>query len=381
MSVYKSKKSPYYRFDFKIGGHRFHGSTKRRTQREAEAVERDERERAQKQVADMRDVSTSLQIDDVAGRYWVEVGQHHTNADNTKRDLARLVEHFGTQKLITEITGDDVAKLVAWRRGHRVIRSRKVKANAKDAPFITPATVNRTTTEVLKKLFTRAKTWGVAFRQEPRWKDHMLDEPEERVRELIGDEGERLNEATRDDYAPLLAYAHTTGVRKAETLLLWSEVDWGERLITTTGKGGKSIRVAITPAIRALLWPLRGHHPDSVFTYIAARTIDKVIRGKRYRFVKGERYPITLSGLNSQWKRTRKAAGVSGFRFHDYRHDFASKLMRQEKNPKLVQRALHHADIKTTMRYMHLLDDDVGNAMERLAKSRTKSRTANRKVG
>ncbi len=371
MSVYKPKGSPYFQFDFQWRGDRFHGSTKRTNRREAEAVERNEREAAKQRAATSSGAGTTLTIDQVAGRYWTEIGQHHACASSTWRDIERLVAYFGATKLLTEITGDDVAKLVAWRRGHRVIRSPKAKVN--DAPFITPATVNRTTTEVLKKMFTRAKVWGVTFHPEPRWKDHMLKEPEERVRELVGDEGERLAEATREDYAPLFAYARCTGVRKAEAALLqWPEVNWEDRLITTTGKGGKTIRVAITATIRELLWPLRGLHSEAVFSYVAQRT-----RGKR---IKGQRYPVTLSGLNSQWKRICKKAGVSGFRFHDFRHDFASKLMRQEKNPKLVQRALHHADIKTTMRYVHLDKDDVGEAMERLAKSRTKSRAIKRRA-
>jgi hypothetical protein len=46
--------------------------------------------------------------------------------------------------LLTDITDADVAALVAWRRGHRVIRSRKQREE--DAPLISNATVNRSTT-------------------------------------------------------------------------------------------------------------------------------------------------------------------------------------------------------------------------------------------
>jgi site-specific recombinase XerD len=45
-----------------------------------------------------------------------------------------------------------------------------------------------------------------------------------------------------------------------------------------------------------------------------------------------------------------------------------------------VQRALNHADIKTTVRYAHVLDTEVATALERLAKSRTNSRTKFRKT-
>jgi integrase len=371
MSVYKPKKSPFYSFDFEIGGHRFFGSTKRTNKREAEAVEREERERAKQRVADMQDVSMSLQLDHIAGRYWIEVGQHHAGADNTERDLARLVDYFGKTKLLTEITDDDVAKLVAWRRGHRVVRDKKAKPE--ECPLISNTTVNRSTTEVLKKLFTRAKAaWSVRFNREPNWKTHMLPEPKERVRELHDDEGERIDEAMRTDYEPIFAFARASGLRKNECLLRWLEVNWGARQIIKKGKGGQDIVTPITPAIRHILWPLRGHHAEFVFTYEAKRT--------RNGRIKGQRYPVTLSGLNTRWRRTRAEAGVENFRFHDFRHDVGTKVLRQTGNLKLVQKVLHHRDIKTTVRYAHVLDEEVAAALEGLAESRKKSRTMKRKA-
>jgi hypothetical protein len=38
-----------------------------------------------------------------------------------------------------------------------------------------------------------------------------------------------------------------------------------------------------------ILWPLRGRHPEAVFTYVEQRTLDKVVKGKRYSFIAGER--------------------------------------------------------------------------------------------
>jgi integrase len=279
------------------------------------------------------------------------------------------VTYFGPTKLLTEITGDDVAKLVAWRRGHRVIRSKK---NADKAPLVSNATVNRSTTEVLKKLFTRAKAWGVRFEHEPDWKKYWLGEPQERVRELVGDEGDRLDAATRQDYVPFFAFAKASGLRLRECLLKWQEVDWGARQVTKTGKGGKRVTIPITSTIRNILWPLRGHHREQAFTYVAKRTRD----GK----VKGERYPLTYSGVKIVWRRLRKRAGVVGFRFHDFRHDVGTKLLRQTGNLKLVQKALNHSDIKTTTKYAHVLTDEVAAALEQLQQSRKKSRTASRKA-
>jgi hypothetical protein len=189
MSVYRSPKSPYYRYDYVIEGHRFHGTTKCETRREAETFERKHREDAKQRVKELRRAQTSMQLDDVAGRYWLEVGQYHAGAGDTERDLARLVDRLGKTKLLTDVTDADVAALVAWRRGHRVIRSRKRRKE--DAPLISNATVNRSTTGVLKKLFTYATAWGAQFQCSVNWKRHMLPEPRERIRELRDDKSSR----------------------------------------------------------------------------------------------------------------------------------------------------------------------------------------------
>ena len=144
-----------------------------------------------------------------------------------------------------EITSDDVAKLVAWRRGHRI-----------RGALISPFTVNATTKQ-LRKLFIRAKLWGVRFHQEPRWRDHVLKEPQERVRELAEHEAERLEAVTRDDLAPFFAFARASGLRLKECLLRWSEVNFPGRQIRKVGKGGKMVTVPITATIRGILWPLQ----------------------------------------------------------------------------------------------------------------------------
>ena len=91
MSVYKSARSPYWHFDFQWRGHRFHGTTKCTTRREAEKVEAAERDKAKRLVAQLAAAKTSLKLDDVADRWWSEVGQHHAGANNTEHELALLI--------------------------------------------------------------------------------------------------------------------------------------------------------------------------------------------------------------------------------------------------------------------------------------------------
>jgi integrase len=213
------------------------------------------------------------------------------------------------------------------------------------------------TTEQLKKLFTRAKLWGISFEHEPQWRRHWLTQ--ERVRELVGDEAERLEAATRDDYAPFFAFVAASSWRLKECIALqWSDVDWSARQIRKPGKADKLEMVPITSAIREILWPLRGHHPERVFTYMAVRTRDGRVKGKRY--------PLTREGVKTAWRRLRKRSGVIGFRFHDYRHDSGTKLLRTTGNLKLVQKAMNHRSIRSTLRYAHVLDSEVADAMERM---------------
>jgi integrase len=357
MSLYRKPRSPYFYFEFRIRGHRFYGSTKATTRREAQKIEAAEREKAKQTIAQTEAARTSLRLDDVAGRFWSQA-QHYAASRNIWNRLSLLIEFFGKDKLVSDITHDDVCDLIAWRRGHRT-RSGKL---------VTPATVNLTIMQ-LKTLFATLRPRV----HEPEWRKLWLPVQQEHPRELMGDEGDRLEAATRDDYQPLFAFAMATGLRQSECLLRWSQVDWGARQIRRTGKGGKLVSMPITSTVREILWPLRRHHPESVFTYVAVRT--------HRQWVKGRRYPITLAGLRAHWHRLRKVAGVTDFRFHDFRHDLATKALRETGNLKLVQRMLNHADIRHTLRYAHVLDSEVAEGFERVAKSRTKHHTRLRTVG
>jgi site-specific recombinase XerD len=74
-----------------------------------------------------------------------------------------------------------------------------------------------------------------------------------------------------------------------------------------------------------------------------------------------------LQGLKTHWRRRRALAGVKDFRWHDNRHDFGTKLLRATKNLKLVMRGLNHAKITTTVKYAHVLDDELRAGMEAMA--------------
>jgi site-specific recombinase XerD len=46
------------------------------------------------------------------------------------------------------------------------------------------------------------------------------------------------------------------------------------------------------------------------------------------------------------------------------RHTFATELYRQTKDIRLVQKALGHSDLSTTMIYTHIVDEDLEAALK-----------------
>jgi integrase len=75
-------------------------------------------------------------------------------------------------------------------------------------------------------------------------------------------------------------------------------------------------------------------------------------------------HPIEAGNLYYRdWKNLLKRAGLAehGFTFHALRHTFATTLLRQNVNPKIVQHQLGHATISQTMdTYSHVMPD-MGN--------------------
>ncbi|MBY5714462.1 tyrosine-type recombinase/integrase [Rhizobium leguminosarum] len=364
MSIYKATGSPFYHYDFQINGHRFHGSTKTGNRREAEAIERQLKEKAKDDVKEKKKTGTApMTFDAAAGRYWLEKGKKRKRAHKHFNTIQKLVDFFGKRRL-DQIDDAAMTELVEYRLALPRWGTPTLKAGSENRT-VSNATINREVIEPVKAIFRRARTlWHCYLPLEPHWKDHWLKEAGERVRELQEHERIALDAAIRPDYMPWYLFAHLSARRLSETIIRWEDVHWDSNEIVTRGKRDLIVRTPLTPSIRAILEPLKGDDPVWVFTFVAQRNLRK--KG----IVKGRRYPITTYNATSEWCKCRKKAGVRDFRFHDLRHDRATKLLRQTKNLKLVQLALNHANIATTAKYAHVMQDELAAAMEESAKSR-----------
>ena len=60
-------------------------------------------------------------------------------------------------------------------------------------------------------------------------------------------------------------------------------------------------------------------------------------------------------------------AGLSGVRFHDLRHTFASLMLLRGVSPKVISEALGHASVAFTMdTYSHIIEGTQSDAMKLL---------------
>jgi integrase len=351
MSVRKRAKSPYYFYEFEIDGRKFRRSTGATSKAEAEKVEA----RARVHLESQQKLSAGgapLRIEDAFTRYYDEQGKHTANAPDIFTDLMRLQDWLLSQRVFTilEISDNIVAKMVTWRRSH-------YRWGRPECGLLTPAAVNRSGVHVLRRVMVRARdVWKLPLPNMPKWGNHLLEEPEERVRVLSADENAALHEVIDPDYEVLRRFSIASGLRQKESLLQWSNIDWSRMTIEVPGKRKKMMRRPITDEMAEILRSRRGHHPKAVFTHIVIRPRDDQ--------KKGERHPITAEGLKTHWRRRRARAGIEGYRWHDNRHTFATDLLRATGNLKMVQLSLNHAKIDTTTKYAHVLDDELRAGME-----------------
>lgn len=354
MSVYKRPGAQTYSYEFQLNGRRFSGNTGKTTRREAEIEERARREAAR------LDAATALALDSprtwqlAASRYWTEIGQYHRNADTTLVCLDWLTAQIGPHTQLTAITDNTVARLVARRRAEPSTRTPK---GSKPLP-LSPATINRTVTEPLRKVLRRARDiWKVPV-ADIAWRQHRLAEPRERVREASVDEEARLIAQLGRGYDDAVRFALLSGCRRAEICgLRWTDVDFFSRQFTVTGKGDKRGTLPMSRAIHTLLWSLRGQHDEFVFSFVATRT------RQHTGHERGGRYPIDPQHLSHVVARAARDAGIADFHLHDTRHTAATRVLRVS-NLRVVQHLLRHEDIATTAKYAHAVAEDVRAALD-----------------
>ena len=282
-------------------------------------------------------VRTGATFADAAAEFLRYAADERDCKPSTLRDYrsiveAHLVPRFGSER-IEDITP---AMIEAWR--------------ASFGPHLAARTKNKWLV-VLHGIFRRAQTvWklpinpvaGIEKHRRRSSGDIDVFSPEE-VLALVRAAGDAQD-------AAIYLTAAFTGLRRGERLLAlrWRDIDFVGQAIrvrasyaggqVTSPKSGKVRSVPMAPAVATALAGLgqrdRWTSDD-----------DLVFVGTLGGHVDG-------SALRRRYVETLERAGIRPLRFHDLRHTFGTRMI-AKADIRRVQEWMGHADVQTTMKYLH----------------------------
>lgn len=191
-----------------------------------------------------------------------------------------------------------------------------------------------------------------------------------------------------------------TGLRTGEMIgLTWDTIDWERHTLTVNKtlefrykqqewragppKTKKSYRtIPLTDTAYQILWDLyqvreyRKEAPelDKVLTYVDRRTAEKTKMNMRdlvfINFRTG--MPAKNSSYDTHLYKLCDTAGIEHFCMHALRHTYATRAIERGMQPKVLQKLLGHASIKTTMdKYVHVTDDSLFQAVRQFEEAKS----------
>lgn len=220
-------------------------------------------------------------------------------------------------------------------------------AHAKEAKGRAPATVNRYVAVIRSILRAACYEWDWIDKPP---KARMRQEPRKRVRFLTRPEAERVVKELPEHLADMARFSFSTGLRMNNVVRLsWGQVNMQKRIAWINpdqSKTGKAIGVPLNSEAMSVLRRQLGKHHEAVFTYYGM--------------------PVTRSSTHA-WYKALKRAGVENFRWHDWRHTWASWLAQEGVPLSVLQELGGWSTGEMVKRYAHLTVGHLAPYAERIA--------------
>lgn len=278
--------------------------------------------------------SASLKVGTLLDEWWALKRPHvkERTADEYVRQIKKIRSRFGRSRA-RDISGVD---LQLWLQG---LTGRNVVLWA-----------------VLRQVFAHGVRTGVLAANPCDQVDPKARPRQSKAEKYDGkiytdDEINALCESAQPWLANIIVVARYTGMRLGEVLALdWESVDFEAAEIRVKGTLGRNRVVGTTKSDKERVVPMLSR-------------VEKVLRD--VRGISGPVFRNTLGHRRSVGKVShaftvarRRAGTEGGGDFHTLRHTFCSRLANSPHIPITeVSRILGHADLQTTMRYVHRVDD------------------------
>ena len=205
-----------------------------------------------------------------------------------------------------------------------------------------------------------------------------LKEPAENIKFLKDWEiAQRIVDNASPHLKPIIYTALYTGLRQSNILALkWSDVDFKNNIIMVNVKdrtkdGGKIITIPMIDKLKAILQE-QPKINEYIFNY-KGNPIKEVKRSWMnifYKFVRTDK--VTANDVIETrkkgdkviiYKRVLRDESLPYTNFHTLRHTAATWILKKTNNLKITKEILGHANIQTTLKYAHILDDEKRNAL------------------
>lgn len=337
VTIYRRKGTSHYLLD--VTGP--DGRRVRRSSRTADLVEARHQEALLRielaaPVLDIPSASRSITLGDFVEQFLNHQAKLHPRSTRTYHgaQCKNFLSWAGKDRLLAGISLQDLQDYQA----HRATLNKR-------------SSVNRAF-QVLKTLFRFAVEWGF-INTSPAASIKKFRETGGRRTFLQVPVQQQLLAACQEPFRSLVLTALRTGLRRGELLNLRKhDVDFSRSHVTILeSKTDIPRHVPLLPETRETLLALADGLPDDA----------KLFRSKNGR-------PYSAPGVESNFRRARRRAGLHLVHFHDLRHSFASDCLAAGVPLVVIQGWLGHRSIRTTERYMHLADKQVQLALEDLEK-------------
>ena len=152
--------------------------------------------------------------------------------------------------------------------------------------------------------------------------------------------------ATAPKFVAIIRLLLLTGCRKREIVTLrWREYREGHLHLEDSKTGPRMVWLS-TPARRVL-----EDQPRTSPWIFPSAGADK---------------PIHANSVSNFWCRIRRDVALQDVRLHDLRHTYASVAVKAGENILTIGRLLGHSEPSTTLKYIHLAEDEAAEAAETL---------------